>query len=476
MNNSYNSIVIDSRVCQNDNIMNLLKILLLIMLLSLFTACSWIYPEYNKPNLKVNATWSIPNSNKSVPSIANVAWWHDFNDPQLNGFVESALKNNNSVNTAINNIGVAKGQLKAIQLGFIPSMSLYSGYSTNPSLGNPGGFYGAWPGYFSLNIFSTLARERSAKINLEAQKYVLQATRLILISEVVSSYMTLLAHTEQQILVDNLIKDMQSQVDIEKVSFQNGITSKYNYDEELANLKTIEATKHIIDANIIKSQNALCYLLNEAPHKIIIKNKFSNIKINDTNPNMYPTAVLNNRPDVKFAEEKYKLAVQNTALPYMSIMPNITLDQFMGGFNSFSAANPLGGVANMTDSYVYSTLNPAIFGQIDSYNASEKMAFYDYIDAVNKVLRDVDNSLVDFNANTKSYNNITERYVASHNKYDLQKNLYKTGNISKLALIKEQVNLDAVTVELNQAKLIKANSLIKVYQELGGGFANTISR
>lgn len=447
-----------------------MKNTVLILLLPIFTACSWIYPEYKKPNLKVNAAWTVPNSKPSTKSIADVAWWNDFNDAKLNNFVKQALKNNNSVNKAISNIEAANGQLKAIQFGFIPSISLYGGYSSNPALGNPGGFYGAWPGYFSLNIFSTLAKERSAKINLEAQKYILQSTRLVLISEVVSSYMALVAQTEQQALVNNLIKDMQSQLDIEKLSFQNGISSKYNYDDIMANLNNIEAAKNIIDANIVKSQDALCYLLNQAPHKIILKNEFANIKIKNTNPNMYPTAVLNNRPDVRFAEEKYKLAVQNTALPYMSIMPNLTLDQFIGGFNTFSLANPLGEVANVTDSYVYSTLNPSIFGQIDSYNAYEKMALYDYIDKVNKVLSDVNNSLVDFNANVKSYNNITERYTASKNKYDLQQNLYKTGNISKLDLIKEQVNLDKVAIELNQAKLFKANSLVRVYQELGGGF------
>ena len=237
--------------------------------------------------------------------------WNNFNDPELNGFVALALKNNNQVGKAISNIDEAKGQLKSIQFGFIPSISLSGGYSTNPALGNPGGFYGAWPGYFSLNIFYTLAKERSAKINLEAQKYILQSTKLVLISEVVSSYMALIAQTEQQALVNNLINDMQNQQNIEKISFQNGISSKYNYDDVMVNLKNIQAAKNIIDANIVKSQKMrYAYLLNQAPHKIAIKNKFSNIKINNANPNMYPIAVLNNRPDVKFAEEKYKLVVQ----------------------------------------------------------------------------------------------------------------------------------------------------------------------
>ena len=53
----------------------------------------------------------------------------------------------------------------------------------------------------------------------------------------------------------------------------------------------------------------------------------------------------------------------------MSIMPNLTLDQSsIGSFNAWNSANPLGSGANITDSYVYSTLNSGIFGQIDSYN------------------------------------------------------------------------------------------------------------
>lgn len=52
------------------------------------------------------------------------------------------------MNFALANIDAAKGQLKAINLSFLPTIIPYLGYSTNPALGVHGGYYGTWPGYF----------------------------------------------------------------------------------------------------------------------------------------------------------------------------------------------------------------------------------------------------------------------------------------------------------------------------------------
>lgn len=454
--------MIKNKICQK---------IYLIFLFLVITSCSWIYPNYARPQVKTNQEWSTTsNTTLSSIGVSDVLWWKEFNDSDLNLFVESALLNNNSIKKATANIASAQGQLKAIQLSFIPSISTYAGYSTNPALGIPGGFYGIWPGYFSLNIFATLAKEKSAEINLEAQKYILQSTKLVLIAEVVSSYIALLADTREDALVNNLIINMKIALAIEDASFKNGISNKYNYDEALANLKKVEADRNIVTANIIKSRNALCYLLNQVPHNITLKNNFNNLTIKSTNPNILPSTVLDNRPDIHFAEEKYKLAVQNTSLPYTSLLPNITLDQFMGGFNSFTNNNPTGGTASITDSYAYSTLNPSIFGQIDQLDADKKAALYSYIDSINKVLKDVDNSLTDFNTAVKSHQDIKERYAASYDKYQLKNQLYKNDIISKLDLIKEQILLDQVAIELNHAKLIHAYTLVRVYEELGGGY------
>ena len=42
---------------------------IVLAILPIFAGCSWIYPEYNKPNLKINTTWSVPNSGQTTESI-----------------------------------------------------------------------------------------------------------------------------------------------------------------------------------------------------------------------------------------------------------------------------------------------------------------------------------------------------------------------------------------------------------------------
>ena len=67
---------------------------------------------------------------------------------------------------ALSNLEQAQGQLKQIQLSWIPLVNLYGGFSSNPGFGAPGTFYGAWPQY-TLNIAKLIEQQKLANYNLE---------------------------------------------------------------------------------------------------------------------------------------------------------------------------------------------------------------------------------------------------------------------------------------------------------------------
>lgn len=94
------------------------------------------------------------------------------------------------------------------------------------------------------------------------------------------------------------MNDLNLELKIAKASYNNGLTSKYEYEDIFAELKSTQAAGDVIAANIIKSRNALCYLLNQPPHAMNIKGDFEGVKISATNSNVFPVTVLNNRPDV----------------------------------------------------------------------------------------------------------------------------------------------------------------------------------
>ena len=94
----------------------------------------------------------------------------------------------NQLKAAQGNLEQAQGQLKAVELSWIPSLLFLGGYSNNPALGDPQGFYGLWPQYSMFNIFNTIAITKSAKLKVAAQEQAIAATKLVLIGQIANSY------------------------------------------------------------------------------------------------------------------------------------------------------------------------------------------------------------------------------------------------------------------------------------------------
>ena len=55
-----------------------------------------------------------------------LAWWEQFNDPQLNHLIKQGLQVNNSVQKAFAHLEIAQGQLRAVNLSWIPGINLYA--------------------------------------------------------------------------------------------------------------------------------------------------------------------------------------------------------------------------------------------------------------------------------------------------------------------------------------------------------------
>jgi hypothetical protein len=60
--------------------------------LALLTGCMTVGPDYQRPAVDMPTDLAVRG--KEVRDLANTAWWEQFNDPVLNGLVETALKEN----------------------------------------------------------------------------------------------------------------------------------------------------------------------------------------------------------------------------------------------------------------------------------------------------------------------------------------------------------------------------------------------
>ena len=69
----------------------------------LLSACGLMGPNYSEPNLNAPQAWRSPDQISQVEStnLAQLAWWKQFKDAKLNQLIESALSNNNNLQTVI---------------------------------------------------------------------------------------------------------------------------------------------------------------------------------------------------------------------------------------------------------------------------------------------------------------------------------------------------------------------------------------
>lgn len=434
-------------------------------------SCSIISPKNNQQPINVPSQWAFVESEKLTQDnhFSYLAWWKKLDDNTLNQLIVEGLKNNNNIGEAQGNLEQAKGQLKAVELSWIPNISTFAGYSNNPELGAPLGFYGVWPEYALFNIFNTIAIQKSAELNVAAQKKAVEATKLILIGQIANSYYTYIAQVAQLKLYTQYQKDLHEMLEIQQADYTIGIHSDIETKTIAQQVNHAIIQQKMIENNTIKSQNALHYLINQNPGRLVTQTNFEQVNTHYPNVALLPVAVLANRPDVAMAELEYRLAIQNKGGGYTQLLPAVQLDHFQG-MSNVGESPSRGTTATMNDAYLEWIVNPSVFGQIDALKGAEKAAYYHYIDTVRKALRDVDNNLVNHAYANQMYEAAYKAYNDAEQKYRLTIDLYKTGIVPYRTALQEKLNVDQAAIDVNQMKLMQMVTLVNLYQDLGGGY------
>lgn len=431
--------------------------------------CSWLSspttPQVNSPQQFDQAQGNY----QSIESLPYLAWWQNFNDPKLNELIESSLKNNLDLEVALSNLEQAQGQLRQVQLSWIPVVPILAGYSSNPGFGDIGTFYGIWPQY-TINIAQLIKQQERAKYNLEMNKAMVDGVRLTVIGQVSSGYFTLIAQQEQLALLNRLNDDMNELVKILKQEVSIGLKDNVDLTGLMSQQQLIQAQISIATHNIILSQNTLRYLLNQNPGTITNSNNFAKLDFNKFKPGALPATVLQNRPDLKMAEYAVKSAHAGVGVAYGNLFPSLQLDSFFGaGSSNGTIGNPV-NYSPMQDAYINWGINPSTFGEIEAQKGAYQAQVYRYIQTVRKILKDVDN---DFSANrqySSNYQSTQQAWKDLAEKYKLQQGLYQTGIMSYTQLLNNKIQLDNLALTVNQAKLQQAITVVNLYQDLAGGY------
>ena len=458
-----------------------MKKLLTIMSATLLLGSCGLYNKYERPD--VNATGLVRDTVSATDTLAvsdttsfgNLPWREVFTDPQLQALIEQGLENNVDLLNAALNVKMVQAQLTAAKLAFVPSFTFspqgtltsWDGSKTTKTYSLP--VQASW----SLDLFGNLlSQKRSAQTALLATKDYQLVVKTQVISNIANMYYTLLMLDRQLEIVNEMAGITKDTWDMMKglKELRVGYRSTSVQSAE-ANYYSVLAQAADLKRQIRETENSLSLMLGQSAQAI------KRGRLEDQNlPTKFSTGIplqmLNNRPDVHYAEMTLAQCFYNTQTARSRFYPSITISG-SGAFTNSSGmgiVNPGKWLLSAVGSLVQPLfMNGQLIAGLKVAKAEQEQAYNTWQNAVLMAGNEVSNALVLYNSSDEK-SRLEEKQVAALRKtVEDTKELYSSSNSNYLEVITAQTTL--LNAELTKVAddFYKMQAVVNLYQALGGG-------
>ena len=458
-----------------------MKKLFILMSASLLFGSCGLYNKYERPD--VNATGLVRDTASVTDTLAvadttsfgNLPWREVFTDPQLQALIEQGLENNVDLLNAALNVKMVEAQLMAAKLAFVPSFTFspqgtltsWDGSKTNKTYSLP--VQASW----SLDLFGNLlSQKRSSQTALLATKDYQLVVKTQVIANIANMYYTLLMLDRQLEIVNEMSGVTKETWDMMKglKELSIGYRSTSVASAE-ANYYSVLAQASDLKRQIRETENSLSLMLGQSAQAI------SRGKLEDQNlPSKFSTGIplqmLNNRPDVHYAEMSLAQCFYNTQTARSRFYPSITISG-SGAFTNSSGAgivNPgkwlLSAVGGLVQPIF---MNGQLIAGLKVAKAQQEQAYNTWQNTVLKAGNEVSNALVLYNTSDEKSRLEEKQVAALRQAVDDTKELYSQSSANYLEVITAETNL--LNAELSKVAddFYKMQAVVNLYQALGGG-------
>ena len=462
-------------------------------------------PNYKRPVIDTPTSYrgalapDITNTATTTTPLGAQKWNTVFTDPVLQQLIAEALKNNYDVKIAADRVLEEQAQLGITKAGQYPTLSvgatydalglpssLLSGLSNNSSNSSSSN-NNMQTNYFSGGLTASVAwnldfwgyyrrQTEAARASLRATEWARQTTYSTLIESVATAYYQLRTLDAELVITRNTLDARKQSLDLTRKLEQGGAGSMADVRQAEELYYAAQVQIPAIESQIEQQENNLRLLLGRDPGPIARSESDSSIADAPhpaSVPVGLPSDLLERRPDVRRAEELLIQANANIGVARAEYFPQLSLSG-SGGV----ASSQLEGLVNPANAYYYAvgSLSQPIFdaGRIRNNYRLAQATHQELLDTYQKTvagaLRDVSNALVAYNK-TREYREQQEKQTAaSVDAVRLARMRYSGGSTSYLEVLTNDTNLYNSQLTLESAQEQEAQSLIQLYNALGGGW------
>ena len=471
--------------------------------LLLFAAGCAVGPNFKKPAAP-NVTGYTPAPISTTSSTANVTggeaqqiidgrdipaeWWTLFHSQPLNDLIERSLKANPNLKAAQAALIVARENVLAQRGAYYPTVT--GGFSAtraksssnvspvtntnafNYSFYTPEVSVSFVPDVFGLNrrtVESLQAQDQQAR-------FALAATHITLSANVAGGAIQEASLRAQIDATHQLITINTNELEILRHQFANGYVSRLDVAAQESQLAQIVATLPPLLKELAQQRDLLAALSGGFPSQDLPeKFELSSLQLPQELPLSLPSQLVEQRPDVRQAEENFHSASAQIGIAIANRLPNFALTADAGsmavvlghlfepgpGFWDVGAsvAQPIldGGTLLHRERAAKAAYTEAA----EQYRSTVLTAFQNVADTLNALQQDAD-----------ALKAAAEARDAAAVTLDLSKKQYQSGYANYLALLSAEQAYQQAVINLVQAQANRYADTAALFQALGGGWWN----
>jgi NodT family efflux transporter outer membrane factor (OMF) lipoprotein len=481
-------------------------------------------PNFHRPASPTDAGYApvpLPETTVSAKVEAGAAqhfssgadvpfdWWKSFQSPPLDALVEKALRANSTIEAAEATLRQAQELVDAQQGYFFPTIgagynferqklagnisgssapgvqgsgnTLQATQSTNSSPHNKPLFFNFHTIEFTISynpdVFGSNRRQvESLEAQADMQRFELEAAYISLASNVVAAAIQE-ASTRAQIASTQDIIDVETKsLEVLRNQQKNGYAMGIDAAAQEAALAAVELTLPPLQKQLEQTRDLIRALVGNLPNDEVSETfTLASLHLPEDLPLSLPSKIVEQRPDVRAAEEQMRSANADVGVAIAARLPQFSLTGAYGGtatqFNQliFPGAgfwNLTGNVAQTlfdgnTLFHKQRAANEALIEAAAQYRSTVVSAFQNVADSLHALLSDAD-----------ALKAAVKAEHAAKVTLDLTQRQSQAGYVNYLTLLSAEMAYETALINLVQAEASRFGDTAALFQALGGGWWN----
>lgn len=434
---------------------------------------------------------SADTSNSGV-----ISWKEFFNDRHLVQLLDSALRNNWDVQIAFQRMQVAQsdvllsnGLLKPRLDATVTSALRRYGLYTMDGAGNsstfmlPGkivptnlpdyfiGFQSVW----EVDLWGKLKNRKKAALarylaSTEGRNLVITN----LVSEIAQAYFELQAVDQTIRIIDETIAIQQRAFDIVRAKKEAAVLNELAVKQFEAQLLSLRALRVEVIQQSTEIENRINLLAGRYPQAVQRDTLYYNNPLPATIHTGIPSALLENRPDIRQANLQLLAAKADVAAAKAAFYPSLNITASLG-YQAFRPnllfTTPESIAFTLVGNMVAPLINKAaIRAQFNTANAAQREAMYSFSKTVVNAFREVQTELIRSRNLQRVFDLKTSETNSLSQSIGIAEELFRTGRATYLEVLYAQQQTLKTKLELIETKKRQLLTTVNLYKALGGGW------